>query len=248
MISVCIAMHNGGDYIIEELNSILQQLSDSDEVVISDDGSTDGSIQRVENLKDKRIKIYHYKCKEAVTMPRLFVTRNFENALKHAKGDTIFMADQDDLWMPDKVLVCIEQLRHYDLVLSELSICDSKGKTTGEKWFNGKFRQNNPLKIFGMTYQGCSMAFNRKVLDAALPFPPKLLSHDHWIGYIAEMVGKVKYIDESLMYYRIHDHNVSGNSHSTNSLRFKISYRLYMVKEFIKRRRTLVKNNILCSY
>lgn len=241
MISVCIAMHNGGDYIVEELNSILPQLGESDEVVISDDGSSDGSIQRVEDLKDNRIKIYPYKCERSITMPRQFVTRNFENALRHAKGEIIFMADQDDLWMPNKVKVFVEQLRQYDLVLSELSICDGEGKLTGKKWFNGKFRQNNPLKIFGMTYQGCSMAFNRKVLDAALPFPPKMLSHDHWIGYIAEIVGKVKYIDEPLMYYRIHDHNVSGNSHSTNSLRFKISYRLYMVMEFLKRRKKLAK-------
>ena len=241
MISVCIAMHNGGEYVIEELNSILPQLGDSDEVVISDDGSTDGSIQRVENLKDSRIKIYPYQCDKSVTMPRQFVTRNFENALRHAQGDIIFMADQDDIWMPNKVSACVEQLRQYDLVISELLICDGNSNPTGEKWFNGKFRQKNPFKIFGMTYQGCAMAFNRKVLEAALPFPEKLLSHDHWIGYIAEMIGKVKFIEEPLMYYRIHDHNVSGNTRSTNSLRFKLAYRLYMVKEFRKRRNLLQK-------
>lgn len=236
MISVCIAMHNGGDYIIEELHSILPQLGDNDEVVISDDGSTDGCIEAVQNLHDARIKIYPYKCDKSVTMPRQFVTRNFENSLQHAKGDVIFMADQDDIWKPNKVKVCLEQLQQYDLVLSELDICDGNGTPTGERWFNGKFRQHNPMKIIGMTYQGCAMAFNRRILEVALPFPEKLLSHDHWIGYIAEMKGKVKYIEMPLMYYRLHDHNVSGNSHSTNSLRFKISYRLYMAKEFFKRR------------
>lgn len=236
MISVCIAMHNGGNYIIEELKTILPQLGPDDEVVISDDGSTDSCIQTVNDLGDNRIKIYPFVCKKDMNLTRHYVTQNFENALHHAKGDIIFMADQDDLWKPHKVEACVEQLQHYDLVLSELDICDGEGKPTGEKWFNGKFRQNNPLKIFGMTYQGCAMAFNRKVLDAVLPFPAKLLSHDHWIGYIAEMIGKVKYIEEPLMSYRIHDHNVSGNSHSTNSLWFKISYRLYMVKEFLKRR------------
>lgn len=236
MISVCIAMHNGGEYIIEELKSILPQLGVDDEVVISDDGSTDGSIQAVNDLCDDRIKIYHFICKDTMHLMRHLVTLNFENALQHAKGDIIFMADQDDIWMPNKVKVFVEQLQKYDLVLSELSICDANGKPTGEKWFNGRFRQNNPLKIFGMTYQGCSMAFNRKVLEAAFPFPKKLLSHDHWIGYIAEMIGNVKFIDEPLMYYRIHGNNVSGDSPSTNSLWFKISYRLYMVKEFLLRR------------
>lgn len=239
MVSVCIAMHNGGNYIIEELKSILPQLGEDDEVVISDDGSTDGCIQAVKDLHDERIMIYPYVCDKSITMLRQFVTCNFENALRHAKGDVIFMADQDDIWKPNKVKVCLEQLQHYDLVLSELDICDGNGNPTGEKWFNGKFRQNNPFKIFGMTYQGCAMAFNRKVLNTALPFPAKLLSHDHWIGYIAEMMGRVRFIEDSLMYYRIHEHNVSGNSRSTNSLRFKLSYRMYMAKEFLKIR---VKN------
>lgn len=229
-------MHNGGNFIIEELGSILPQLGDNDEVVISDDGSTDGCIEAVQSLNDARIKIYPYKCDKAMTMPRQFVTRNFENALKHAKGNVIFMADQDDIWKPNKVKVCLEQLQQYDLVLSELDICDGNSKPTGEKWFNGKFRKKNPLKLFGLSYQGCAMAFNRKVLDASLPFPPKILSHDHWIGYIAEMIGKVKYVEEPLMFYRIHDHNVSGDTPSTNSLGFKISYRLYMAKEFLKRK------------
>ncbi len=229
-------MHNGGNYIIEELKTILPQLGPDDEIIISDDGSTDSCIQTVNDLGDNRIKIYPFVCKKVMNLTRHYVTQNFENALQHAKGDIVFMADQDDLWKPHKVEACVEQLQHYDLVLSELSICDGEGKPTGEKWFNGKFRQKNPLKLFGMTYQGCAMAFNRKVLDAVLPFPAKLLSHDHWIGYIAEMIGKVKYIEEPLMFYRIHDHNVSGNSHSTNSLWFKISYRLYMVKEFLKRK------------
>ena len=112
MISVCIAMHNGGDFIIEELNSILPQLSGSDEVVISDDGSTDGSIERVEELNDDRIKIYPYKCEESVTMPRLFVTRNFENALLHAKGDIV-------LWQTKMIF---GYPRRFRLVLNNYSI------------------------------------------------------------------------------------------------------------------------------
>jgi glycosyltransferase involved in cell wall biosynthesis len=241
MISVCIAMHNGGDYIIEELKSILPQLGVDDEVVISDDGSTDGCIQAVNDLHDDRIKVYPFTCDDSMHLTRHLVTLNFENALRQAKGDIIFMADQDDLWMPGKVKICVEQLKQFDLVISELSICDRNGKPTGEKWFNGRFRQNNPLKIWGLSYQGCAMAFNRKILEAVLPFPAKILSHDHWIGYIAEMISHVKFIDEPLMYYRIHDHNVSGDSASTNSFWFKVSYRFYMMKEFIKRKNKFIK-------
>ena len=234
MISVCIAMHNGGNYILEELESILPQIGPNDEVIISDDGSTDDCLRIVNDIGDPRIKIFKYCCDNAMPIPRYYVTKNIENALKHARGEYIFMADQDDIWMPHKVETVIYELQKYDLVLSELLICNGNSELTGEKWYSGKFRRNNPLKIFGKTYLGCSMAFKRCVLDAALPFPPKILSHDHWIGYVAEIIGKVKYIEQPLMYYRIHDHNVSGDSRSPFSFWFKISYRLYMIKEFVK--------------
>lgn len=58
MISVCIATHNGEKYIKKQLESILSQLDFSDEIVISDDGSTDQTINLIQSLEDKRIKIF----------------------------------------------------------------------------------------------------------------------------------------------------------------------------------------------
>ena len=95
MISVCMATHNGERFIREQIVSILRQLGPMDEVVVSDDSSTDGTTQVLRSLSDGRIRILHHQ-------PRR-ITDNFENALKSAKGDYIYLADQDDIWVDGRV-------------------------------------------------------------------------------------------------------------------------------------------------
>ena len=95
MISVCIATYNGEKYLREQLDSILPQLAESDEVIVSDDGSTDGTIDLITSLNDPRIKIVSNSGRKGYV-------GNFENALKHTTGDYIFLSDQDDIWYPNK--------------------------------------------------------------------------------------------------------------------------------------------------
>jgi glycosyltransferase involved in cell wall biosynthesis len=85
--SVCLATHNGAKYIAVQLESILKQLSENDEVIISDESSTDRTLDIIKNFKDKRIKVYEHN---GLYSPIL----NFENALKKASGDIIFLSDQ----------------------------------------------------------------------------------------------------------------------------------------------------------
>ena len=96
MISVCMASYNGEKYIKEQIDSILKQLSDEDELVISDDGSTDNTLSVIQSIHDKRIKLIHNQGEHGYS-------RNFENALKNSKGDYIFLSDQDDVWKDNKV-------------------------------------------------------------------------------------------------------------------------------------------------
>lgn len=118
MITVCIATYNGSRYIRQQLLSILPQLAETDEIVVSDDGSTDDTSEIVRSIGDKRIRIvdnrkgeggkhYHkekdgkhyHKEEGGKNALSNSLTQNFENALRHAKGDYIFLSDQDDVWM-----------------------------------------------------------------------------------------------------------------------------------------------------
>lgn len=223
MISVCLATHNGEKYIKNQLDSILNQLDDNDEVIVSDDGSTDKTIQILLGYNDPRIHICNYKQPSVVKHPHEYVCRNFENALKHVKGDYIFLSDQDDEWMPNKVEKCISVLRDCDLLVHDFYLMNENGDITSEQpHHNGKYRFRNYLMRDGKPY-GCAMAFRRDVLKYVLPFPKHLLLHDYWIGILVETLGKMQFVDEPLIKYRIHHQNTSSTS---NSLLYKIMYRI----------------------
>lgn len=223
MISVCIATHNGGKYIKQQLESILCQLGEEDEIVISDDGSTDETLSVIEGLKDKKIKIYQFKQPSISKHPHEYVCHNFENALKHAQGDYIFLSDQDDVWMPNKVEVCLKDLQEHDLVLHDFSHMDGDGHIIKDLHYNGTFYPRNFMLAHKGKHYGCAMAFRKQVLDYALPFPKHLLLHDCWIGLLTEALGSFCLEQQSLLKYRIHHQNTSVTH---NALWFKVLYRL----------------------
>lgn len=235
MISVCIATHNGEKYIKKQLESILSQLSFSDEIVISDDGSTDQTIKLIQSFEDKRIKVLTYKqhfdYSKFYLSSYYYATANFYNALKYAQGEIIFLADQDDIWVENRVSVFMEALERADFVTSNFSIINEVDELIDESYYNeNPYNNLNFIKILkNLPFRGCCSAFKRDVLQAALPFPEKLFLHDCWIGLNACFNNlKIEFIETPLLLYRRHSNNVS-DLNSPNNLLFKISYRLKLV-------------------
>lgn len=200
MNSICIATYNGEKYIKEQLESIISQIAPDDEIIISDDGSTDKTINIIESLNDRRITIY-----SNVGMHGF--KNNFENAIKRAKGNYIYMSDQDDVWFPDKYNTILQYLKQNDLIHHNSELTNGNlepyGKTLYEECNNRCGFWHNLKKT---TYYGSHMAFHSSLLKYALPFPKtNELGHDVWLGFIATMIGKVYFADEKLMYYRRHE-------------------------------------------
>ena len=162
MITVCIATFNGEKYIREQLNSILFQLSLQDEVIVSDDGSTDNTISIIKSFNDNRIKIID-------GVHRYSPTLNFENALKEAKGDYIFLADQDDVWKDDKVKICLKWLQHYDCIISDAEVTDENLNITSPSLY--QLMNIKSGRVYNILYKngytGCCMAFTRRVKEAS---------------------------------------------------------------------------------
>ena len=172
MISVCMPTYNGEKFILQQLRSILSQLQQNDEIIISDDSSTDNTINIIKSFNDKRIVIWENNHFYSPVF-------NVENALKHAKGDYIFLSDQDDIWVDKKVEKMLKYLSDYDLVISNASIIDSNENVITKSYFSWKNSGKGFWKNFYKnTYIGCNMAFNKKILELALPFPKKIAMHD----------------------------------------------------------------------
>lgn len=239
-ISVCVATYNGAKYIRRQLESILMQLKDTDEVVVSDDGSTDGTLDIVEGLHDARVKIFRHEKDRSLAGKYLcsfyFASYNFENAIRHATGDVIYLADQDDIWRPDRVAKTLPCLEKYDFLMCNYAIIDGNDRLVMDKYLTRNPIKDNLLwNLWKIPFRGCCMAFNRAALMRALPFPRNCINHDIWTGMLLMHKGYTcKYIDEPLHLYRDHTTNVSSVvGKSPNSLFFKIKYRLRFLLQVI---------------
>jgi glycosyltransferase involved in cell wall biosynthesis len=238
MISVCLTTFNGEKYIVEQLQSILCQLGNQDEVVVSDDGSTDKTVEIIQHIHDNRVIIYPNIKKGIIS--------NVENALKQAKGDFIFLSDQDDSWLPEKVSIIMKEILMNDFIVSDCYVTDQKLNIINDSFFNLNNSQQNKWKaLIRNPYLGCCMAFKRSVLNKALPFPDKIPMHDIWIGNVAAFHFKVKFISQKLIYYRRHGLNASTASEPTRASFFKqINYRTSLFINLINLSLNL-KNNKL---
>lgn len=229
-ISVCMTTYNGEKYIKEQLDSILCQLEEDDEVIISDDSSTDQTINIIKSYNDKRIKLFE---EQKFFSP----TYNFENSLKYATKDFIFLSDQDDVWLSSKVETVLKYLKEYDLVVSDCIVVDEDLKVLDESFFGLVNSGNGFFKNFVKnTYIGCCMAFRRSVLEYILPFPSKIAMHDIWIGLSTEMKGTVFFLKEPQILYRRHENTVTlSGLKSKNNTVFKLYYRFLLLYQLVKR-------------
>lgn len=231
-ISVCIATFNGEDYIVEQLTSILVQIGSNDEVVISDDGSTDRTVDLIREFEDPRIKIFHFNGRNLI--------KNFENAIRNSSGKYIFLSDQDDLWASNKVKETMEIFdQGYDLINSDCVIINSEKEVIIESYFQDRNSRRGVLKnlIMKNSYMGCCMAFTSRLKDVALPFPNSIPMHDLWIGILGELKFKTYFLNKKLVYYRQHNDNTSftATGISSFSLLKKAKFRLLTLYHLVCR-------------
>ncbi len=235
MISVCMTTYNGERYLRQQLESILSQLSEQDaEIIIADDGSTDETLRIVESLKDSRIRVLPSE-------KHLGTIYNYERALQVAKGDVIFLADQDDIWLPGKVAVVLDKLKECDLVMHDAYMLRQKDSQEGAWQRSGKLSDIRPYKSgvvsnwWKNSFTGCCEAFRRQVLEKALPFPKNLPMHDQWLGLVAERYFKVRWIEEPLVEYRQHSSNATHIGNSPAGVLQKIKWRVNLVCAILRR-------------
>lgn len=236
MISVCMASFNGEKYIERQIDTILQNLSENDELIISDDNSLDSTREIIKSYmeKDNRIKL--------VNGPKQGVIANFENAICHAKGDFIYLTDQDDLWDSKKVeymQACFEK-KTCILVMHDADIIDGNDVVVENSFFKRRGSKPGVINnIIKNSYIGCCMAFRRELLDVALPIPRNIEMHDQWLGVLAEIKGSVVFLDEVLFHYRRHGDNVSSFTHYPISkmLRNRVVFVIELTKRMIAKRK-----------
>lgn len=229
-VSVVMCTHNGMEFIEQQLESILNQTQIPDELIISDDDSSDGTLDFANEYVRRRIeqdaKLSHLDFQSQRNIPALGVTRNFESAISQAKCDLIALCDQDDIWIPKRLEIVIQEfennqnlvLCHSDALLVnehnqslKLTLLESLRASSKELEL---IDSGNALSVFlrRNLVTGATTIFRRELFQQAIPFPQELL-HDEWLGLVAAFAGgDTRVIRKPLIRYRQHSRNQIGAS------------------------------------
>ncbi|WP_035333323.1 glycosyltransferase family 2 protein [Dyadobacter crusticola] len=213
LISVALCTFNGQRFLKEQLDSLISQSYSNIEIIIVDDCSTDLTYDILLSYS-ATYPIIRLHSNES----RLGYNKNFEKALKLCNGEFIAICDQDDIWNKDKLEVQLKAIQTNMLVYCDSDLIDSIGKTMNRK-MSGKFnfyKGSLPETFLFMNcVSGHTILMRRSLLPYALPFPSEF-HYDQWLAYVACCVGSIDFVSESLVQYRIHDHNCTNLLSSAN--------------------------------
>jgi len=224
-IDILLATYNGEQYISEQIESILSQTYENFNLIISDDNSTDNTliILKKYEKKDNRIKIF-------VQNSNLGYVKNFEFLMQQVKSKYFMLADQDDVWLEDKIEKSYKKMiqENADLVFSDLKVVDENLNLL-YKSFNKHMKlyrkickySDYRLEILYNCITGNTIICKQKFINKILPIPEGI-KHDAWIGLIVSFNGKIKYLDEQLILYRQHENNQIGIKRQKGERRNKI--------------------------
>lgn len=208
-ISVAMTTYNGEKYLREQLDSLYSQTRIPDEIIVTDDLSSDNTVKILEEYKkSKGLKYF-------INKKRLGVNKNFEKSVSLCSGDYISFCDQDDIWLPEKIEKSYLKLKEIEkngmpslVKVNHIEINNNKEIIRCKKMKDsGVFTDT----IFDFYLLGCTMMFNKKMLNYILPFPEtSVVVFDAYSYYTSLIIGNQYRISEPLMYYRRHSSNVFG--------------------------------------
>lgn len=250
MVSIVLNSYNGAQYIEQQINSILAQSYPNFELVIWDDHSTDNtySIAQKYQKLDPRVRIFQ-------NQRNLGLMNSYLAALAHVKGNYVVLADNDNVWVPNRLELQVNYLQsHPDvaLVYSDCYVCDQDLNIINtsflERIHNQKWSVNHTnttnlsfAKFLDVNHiPGVSIMFDHQLLPYAKKTPPTII-HDHWLALVAASLFKIGFVNQPLVYYRLHSNNLVGlSSNSYLSFVSKITNPSFTAK-YIKDKQNFIK-------
>jgi glycosyltransferase involved in cell wall biosynthesis len=199
------ATYNGARFIGEQLQSIAEQNCLPDELIVTDDCSSDDTLRILESFAVRvpfAVRIHRNES-------RLGFNRNFERALSFCTGDLVFISDQDDIWHPDKierVSRAFESEPEMLALVHDECILDSGGRTLARTFFSNA--RNLGYSNRELLSGNCT-ALRSSFLNVLLPFPNGI-NYDYWIGWFADLLEARIVLEEPLQLYRRHQENASA--------------------------------------
>ncbi|MFC4989649.1 glycosyltransferase, partial [Saliphagus infecundisoli] len=225
-VSVAVCTYNGEEHLEGQIDSIIEQTHMPDQIIFCDDGSTDETLDILNNYRSEYPHIIElYK-----NSSNLGITKNFSKAISKCNGDYIFLSDQDDVWKEDKIkkhIKCHEE-SNAGVVFNNALVVNHRLEPITDHWSTSEYQSGiaqNPRHCFSelLKYnfmKGCEMSFSDRVKEYIVPIPDNV-PHDYYIAISGSVVSYVSSIEEPLHLYRRHSANESD--WETNKLKKNIA-------------------------
>lgn len=251
-ISIALATHNGRDYIEKQLESLLSQTLVPTEIIVSDDGSTDGTREFLKLYSNK------HDCVRILDSREQGINCNFQNAVSACTGDLIAFCDQDDIWSEDKIRTLVSAFSDDVLLAYGPSVLvDETGQQlsiSAEDYLGyQRYRDGHQPCFFHFSncISGHTMLARRSLVELALPFPENCM-YDQWLALIASTRSDILHVPQAITYHRIHSSNSTNNrkkNKENKSRRIKPSkfarYQQRQAKDLLLLQRGLAEGNTL---
>lgn len=213
LVSIALATYNGEKFLAEFLDSVYSQSYQNIEVIAIDDCSTDETAIILEKYKQT------HGLKYKVNPKNLGFIKNFEKVLSLCSGEYIALADQDDIWFPEKIPTLLDNIGNHLLIHSDAILIDAEKNKIADSFtrFSNKKVRLTSFKnlLFYNNVTGCTSMIKKELIQKALPFPDKIIYHDWWLALVAAKYGNIQYLQEPFLYYRQHE-NISGGAEVMN--------------------------------
>ncbi len=241
LVSIAVCTYNGERFLRSQMDSLLQQSWTNTEIVICDDGSTDGTLAILDSYtSDPRVRLYR-------NPQNLRLTRNFEKAIGLCTGDYIMLCDQDDVWEKEKIKTMVNAIGNDVLIYSDSLLIDEEGNDMHTR-ISRLRRMYTGSDTRGFVLSNCvwghAVLMHSTLKQYLLPLPPDV-PHDSWIGFVAANIKRIRYIDQPLTRYRQHNDTVTSTlpsatrADATNRNRKEYMARMH----WLKAARDLPRNN-----
>lgn len=221
--SVALCSFNGEKFLRQQIDSILKQTLPVDELIISDDGSLDGTVEIIREYKQKHSNLF----KIIINPSQLGTIKNFENAVSVCTGEIIFLSDQDDIWLPEKVKETVDffskQKNALLLFTNAFLIDDNNNKLKGSLWEKWEFTKSmqHQWKDNKVAFQdllanrnkvtGATVAFRASLIKSTIPISVRRgYWHDAWFALHAAAMNGLFFSIRPLIKYRIHSEQQIG--------------------------------------
>ncbi len=239
-ISIALSTYNGERFIKEQLNSLINQTRLPDEVIISDDRSSDSTNDIIDEfIKENKLTNWiHYKNEQ-----NLGWKKNFVNTIAKTTGDLIFTCDQDDIWYARKLEYMEKIMTEKNYIQLLVSSFDYSMNDISEKLDINKLQKvefNN--RFMFVQFPGCVYCFRKSMFDNAFGWWHDDYPHDALLYRYAIINDGLYKINMPLIYYRRHENTATG--HEYKSVGTKIESMKYYLKALDKINEYLVNNDL----